>query len=194
MEQGQKSSEGRNLMILRSVQLAFTLVLFLSFPSVAEGGCLNLCDIASETTVVIEPPLTCADIKASADDCDCGVRLQITNNCDATLTFVDFRFPICAPEGAERSEPCAELHPGGWGRVLFELTTVGDTRQVVMVRDAEGVEHRIELATTVTSFDDGCACSLPGRSRSSGLGGAALLALLGFASRFRRVPRAGLRP
>ena len=179
-------------MTLKSVQVALALVLLFGFPSVAQGGCLNLCEIPNEPTVAIEPPLTCADIKASADDCNCGVLFQVDNNCDGTLTLTDFRFPICDRD--EQSEPCAELHPGGWGRVLFELTTVGDTRQVVMVRDAEGVEHRIELATTVTSFDDGCACSLPGRSRSSGLGGAALLALLGFASRFRRVPRAGLRP
>ena len=172
-------------MILRRVKLAFALVLLLGFPSVAHAGCPNLCDIAGETAIVVEPPLSCVEVNAFADDCDCGVLFQVDNNCDGTLTLTDFRFPICDRD--EQSEPCAELHPGGWGRVLFELTTVGDTRQVVMVRDAEGVEHRIELATTVTSFDDGCACSLPGRSRSSGLGGVAFVVVLGVAGRFRRV-------
>lgn len=52
------------------------------------------CDMTAKL-VSVEPPSACVGVRAYADDCDCALVIEITNNCDNTVDTSDFEFEKC---------------------------------------------------------------------------------------------------
>lgn len=153
--------------------LAFGAMLLV--PAVARAGCPNMCEMTSEPGT-IDPPLPCITAETSGDNCNCGMWLNLINDCDEPITPTDFVLRGCYAGKMSYTSPCPIVEPGHRGTIFWGIDTLGETRKVVTIQAADG-EHRIELVANVASFDDGCACSLPGQPSSSGFAGIGALIL-----------------
>ena len=76
----------------------------------ARAGCLNVCDL-TVSQAAIDPPIACLTVKPTAETCDCGLFLTMTNGCTDTVSATDFQFDNCAggrrPGGASVPEHLA---------------------------------------------------------------------------------------
>jgi len=137
-----------------SVSCAVALLL----ASPAHAGCPHLCN-ATAKPPVITPPLSCGTLRATAATCDCSLELFLVNNCaQDSIVAVDFEFDGCS-KAASPTDPCTEVSPQGNAGVIYPLSTVGETRKTLTLRDAAG-DHTVEVSATVSSFrDSGCSIS-----------------------------------
>jgi hypothetical protein len=134
------------------------LLLTLAFGSVtarANAGCPNVCDM-TVTMPEVTPPLACATIKSLAEDCDCGVRLQLFNGCDAPIEASGFTFDACSSK-----QDCTTAQPGEYASVVTPLGVTGHQDYSYELIADDG-SHTITFSSEVTGFDDGCVCTLPG--------------------------------
>jgi len=53
-------------------------------PANAQAGCPNICELTVQSPVVL-PPLSCVRLSAEGQECGCGVHLQVSNDCAASL-------------------------------------------------------------------------------------------------------------
>jgi hypothetical protein len=138
------------------------LLLTLGFGSVAaraNAGCPNVCDMTVTMPEVTPPLPPCATVKTFAEDCDCGVRFQLLNSCDAPIETSGFEFDICWNTTTE--QPCTAAQPDQFASIETPLGVTGhqDYSYTLVADDGR---HEVTFSTEVTSFDDGCVCTLPG--------------------------------
>jgi len=170
--------------------LCFTLTLALTalFARSAAAGCPNVCDMSLDVAR-IEPALACAGLKASPQDCDCGVDLDLGNGCESPIEAVDFKFDLCwSPSAAPSSyvRDCTVLPVAEQGSLELKLNATGVSERRLTLQH-QGAQHQIIVATNVTSLgDEGCLCSAPG-ARSGSLGLLAIASALMLVAARRRV-------
>lgn len=130
----------------------------------ANAGCPNVCDM-TVTMPEVTPPLPCANIKSLAEDCDCGVRLQLFNDCDAPLEASGFQFDACSSK-----KECTAAQPGEYASVVTPLGVTGH-RDYSYELIADDGPHTVTFSSEVIAFDDGnCVCTLPGARGGVGTG------------------------
>lgn len=157
-------------------------------PSVARAGCPNLCEI-SQATFTLEPELACANVRAVSSDCDCGIYVEIGNECELPLDALSFEFESCGSIDGAFDDDCRQVPPGEQGTFEEEIHELGRTERRFTLR-YDGSDHVLTVAADVSSFDDGALCSVTG---GAGRGGASgwvwLLAVAGALAWQRRARR-----
>jgi hypothetical protein len=157
----------------------------LVLPGVAQAGCPHLCEI-SEATFTLEPELSCANVKASSSDCDCGITLQVGNECELPLDALSFTFRSCGPNGEPARRDCSELAPAEQGIHEQRIHELGLNEFRFTLRH-DGQDHVLTASADVSSFDDGALCSVPqGVGRAGTAGSAWLLGVVTTVALLRR--------
>jgi len=151
--------------------------------SPAQAGCPNLCDVTTPLPV-ITPELDCGTLKTTVNDCDCGLQVVLVNSCpNDSIIAVDFEFAWCSNAPPSHAS-CSEVLPRSNASSVFPLSTQGETRKTLTLRDASG-DHSVELSATVSAFHDGCAVCASG-PRGKPLGALAVVAFAALALARRR--------
>ena len=147
-----------------------------------DAACPNQC-VVTVAPPVATPPLNCGTVKASPEDCDCGVSFAIVNGCPTPITAVDFEFDSCW-QVAGPVAPCTVLQPNYQGNSIYRISTKGETSKTLTLRDADG-DHQVELSATVTDFvEPGCVgCASASRGKPVGMQTLLIVAVLVFAGR-----------
>jgi hypothetical protein len=150
----------------------------------AAAACRNVCE-HEPPTYSATPPLACAALSVSADGCDCGVTLMVSNlGCPGWVSS-DLTFDSCSSGG-----PCDTLTGDTTGHVAFRVTEVGDFHKTITLSDEQG-DHRVDVAVKVTGFGSGCACSSLPRRGGATSGAIALMLAAAWFARRSRAGRAG---
>jgi len=110
----------------------------------AQAICHNVCEISHEAVTIV-PPLDCARIRPINKTCECGLQLEISNDCPETLQTVDFAFHICGRPGSsidEHARNCTSLPAGHRGVTDIDLpeaegTGRKDKRLVLRAQDGD---------------------------------------------------------
>jgi len=135
----------------------------------ARAGCLNVCDL-TVSQATIDPPIACLTVKPTAETCDCGVLLTMTNGCTDAVSATDFQFDSCLGGSAPTGHQCPSISPGQEG--LEELTIPASTgtgvKSWTQHLEEAGVTSTLTVMANVTSFGAGCACSVPRRDAAPG--------------------------
>lgn len=121
----------------------------------SSAACPNQCTISVSPSTA-EPPLACATVTSSAEDCNCGVSLRVVNRCSAAIDAQDFSFDACWT-GSDVGPACSSLAPSFQGTVTFRLAEPGVFERQLTLRDAEG-DHVVDVRAEVSGFEDG-GCS-----------------------------------
>jgi len=154
-------------------------------PGVARAGCPNLCEI-DEATFTLEPELECANVRVHSDDCDCGITVQVGNDCELPLDALTFEFRSCGPIGGPFEYDCRRVERSDQGTFEVPIHETGSNEHAFTLR-YDGRDHLLGVAAHVSSFDDGAICSV---TRGVGWGGApalgSLLAVVGALALLRR--------
>lgn len=155
---------------------------------VAQAGCPNLCEIG-EATFTLEPELACANVRATSSDCDCGITLQVGNECELPLDALSFTFRSCGPGGEPARRDCSELAPAEQGVHEQPIHRLGLNEFRFTLRH-DGQDHVLTASAEVSSFDDGALCSVAqGVGRAGEAGPAWLLGALTTVALLRRTRR-----
>lgn len=132
----------------------------------ASAGCPNPCEM-TVTMPAVTPPLACADIKVTAQDCDCAVELKVVNGCQAPIEASGFDFDGCWDGTSWK--PCAAIPPSQYGVVETPLGVTGHQDYSYELIADDG-PHQVTFGSDVSSFNDGCVCTVPGARASVGAG------------------------
>jgi hypothetical protein len=155
---------------------------------VAQAGCPNLCEIG-EATFTLDPELACANVRATSSDCDCGITLQVGNECELPLDALSFTFRSCGPGGEPARRDCSELAPAEQGIHEQPIHRLGLNEFRFTLRH-DGQDHVLTASAEVSSFDDGALCSVAqGVGRAGEAGPAWLLGALTTVALLRRTRR-----
>jgi hypothetical protein len=155
---------------------------------VAQAGCPNLCEIG-EATFTLDPELACANVRATSSDCDCGITLQVGNECELPLDALSFTFRSCGPGGEPARRDCSELAPAEQGIYEQPIHRLGLNEFRFTLRH-DGQDHVLTASAEVSSFDDGALCSVAqGVGRAGEAGPAWLLGALTTVALLRRTRR-----
>jgi hypothetical protein len=111
---------------------------------------------------IVQPPQGgCAIANADRKTCDCGVRLNIGNGCQADLVASDFSFLTCETDaGVEKN--CTTVRRGELGWLVKELHEVGPVEWTFNLEGERGAESVTVRANVEEFVDSGCGCELPG--------------------------------
>lgn len=154
----------------------------------ARAGCPNVCDlVVSQAT--IDPPIACLTVKPTAETCDCGVFLTITNGCTDTVSATDFQFTSCGPVGGTPTgNQCPSISAGQQGVEILTIPASSGTgpRSLTQHLEEAGVTSTLTVMANVTSFGAGCACSVPPRDGTPGGTLALVLAAVSITAARRR--------
>jgi len=136
----------------------------------ARAGCPNVCDLViSQAT--IDPPIDCLTVTPTAETCDCGAFLTMTNGCTDTISATDFQFDSCGPVGGTPTgHQCPGLSPGEQGeyRVTIPASSGTGSKSWTLHLEEAGTTSTLTEMTDVTSFGAGCACRVPARGGTPG--------------------------
>jgi hypothetical protein len=167
---------------------ASIVAVMLASPSVARAGCPNLCEIG-EATFTLEPELSCVNVRASSSDCDCGIMLQVGNECELPLDALSFTFRSCGPSSGPTRRDCSELAPAEQGIHEQPIHQLGLNEFRFTLRH-DGQDHVLTASAEVSSFDDGALCSVTqGAGRAGASGWAWLFGAVTTAALLRRTRR-----
>jgi hypothetical protein len=171
--------------------VALAILLVLVAPR-ARAGCPNVCDlIVSQAT--IDPPIACLTVKPTAETCDCGVFLTVTNGCTDTVSATDFLFTSCGPVGGTPTgNQCPSVSAGQQGVDILTIPASSGTgpKSLTLHLEEAGVASTLTIMANVSSFGAGCACSVPARGGTPGGSLALVLAGVATTAARRRRPRA----
>jgi MYXO-CTERM domain-containing protein len=179
-------------MSARLALIAATVSAMVSCAHVAHAGCPNACTLATKPVAAADPPLECMRVTATDETCDCGVFVDVINDCAEPLAAVGFTFDNCFPRvgSSEGQGPCVTLAPRAHGNVRWKFEVPGGTgakERVLALKHAEA-EHSVRVAATVSAFgsDGGCSATAAIVRPS---GNVAIAALVGLALAVRRRAR-----
>ena len=135
----------------------------------ARAGCLNVCDL-TVSQAAIDPPIACLTVKPTAETCDCGLFLTMTDGCTDTVSATDFQFDNCLGGGALVGHQCPSISPGQEGEEILKIPASSGTGVKSWTQHLEeaGVTSTLTVMANVTSFNAGCACSVPRRDAAPG--------------------------
>lgn len=130
----------------------------------SSAACPNQCTISVAASTA-EPPLACATVTSSAEDCNCGVALRVLNRCSTAIDAQDFSFDACWT-GSDAGHGCSSLAPSFQGMVTYRLAEPGVFERQITLRDADG-DHVVDVRAEVSGFVDG-GCSGCATTRAAG--------------------------
>jgi hypothetical protein len=148
----------------------------------AWAGCPNTCDASVTEGPVMEPPLSCLEIRAVAGSCECHALLEVHNTCTSNVNAVGFTFLNCLPASSTGASGLVRdtgtIQPGH-SCMREELLTGNGTTDYEYHFTQDGTDHTLTFQVEVRDFDGspGCACSTPGRSMQADTGPITVIAL-----------------
>jgi hypothetical protein len=126
------------------------------------GGCPNVCDITVQPAVV-DPALSCLTAQTSSETCDCGVQLEVGNQCDSTLQFPTGTFYYCG-NGATTGQNCDDMSALGTASGQLRVGKTGEGDWVLSFQE-DGAAYTMTISYDVTSLGSG-GCSIAGPETS----------------------------
>jgi hypothetical protein len=127
------------------------------------ADCPNACNLTVTATPTIDPAIACLTVVPSAESCDCGVVLVVTNNCPDAVNATDFQFTSCGAMAAGATNyKCPGLQPGEQGVDVLAIPAssgIGAKTWTLHVQEG-GTTSAITIDAHVMSFVSGCSCAL----------------------------------
>ncbi|HSY38175.1 MAG TPA: hypothetical protein VLA79_01570 [Polyangia bacterium] len=169
---------------LRALRRSGVLALALAaWSTAARAGCPNVCQI-SGATVQITPPLDCLHLKAAAETCDCGVLVDIDNQCAAPIEATGSPITTCL-NSAGYGAPCPSLEPMAQGSLVEKADAVG-SQVWTLALSTQGTSHSLSITADVTSMGDGGCAAAAGAPHSRMAAWFAVAGVIALAARRRR--------
>jgi len=137
------------------------MVMLAALARPAKAGCPNVCQIA-QPAVAISPALDCASFSQSAETCDCGLLVTMTNNCPNAINAVDFTFNSCVAAGGSTAltQPCPSVAPGMKATVLVRASGDGAKSWPLHLNTAM-TDYTATATADVSAFSSGgSSCSV----------------------------------